>query len=146
MVANHLDLNRCIGSNPISSAKFSTMVTIATLREKGYLVSSLKDEATITLAEADIKAAYFPSTELFTDVKTITLLYALTYSLLLRRKIVATRYGAVQKVSQYTIAADEASVTAEIRSYCVSKLEAYYEANLFEFDDILKLYDNLFLM
>ena len=152
------------------------VVTVATLIAKGYPVSTLKSEGLVTLADSDIKDAYFPLTELFTDAKVVTLLHALVYSLLLRRKIVATRYGSVTKVSQYTIAADNDSITAEIRSYCLARLEAYqqllnnsvepevpyfrtrierfpdysfernynYEiVNGFQFNDILKLYDNI---
>ena len=86
--------------------------------------------------------------------KVITLLHALVYSLLLRRKIVATRYGSVEKVSLYTIKADEDSVTKEIRSYCLSRLEKYFLAITkpippeipFEIDDILKLYDNIIML
>lgn len=101
------------------------IVTVATIISKGYPLSTLKSEGLVTLADADIKDAYFPSTELFTDEKVITLLHALVYSLLLRRKIVSTRYGSVTKVSQYTIAADNDSITAEIRSYCLTRLESY---------------------
>ena len=130
------------------------VVTVASLIAKGYPVSTLKSEGQVTLADADIKDAYFPTTELFTDDKVITLLHALVYSLLLRRKIVATRYGSVEKVSQYTIKADEDSVTKEIRSYCLSRLEKYFLAITkpippeipFEIDDILKLYDNIIML
>ena len=129
------------------------IVTVASLIAKGYPVSTLKSEPQVTLADSDIKEAYFPSTELFTDAKTVTLLHALVYSLLLRRKIVATRYGSVAKVSQYTIAADEDQVTKEIRSYCIARLEKYIESLpaplpgqcQFDFIDILKLYDNIIM-
>lgn len=130
------------------------VVTVASLIAKGYPVSTLKSEGLITLADSDIKDAYFPANETFTDASVVTLLHALVYSLLLRRKIVATRYGAVEKVSQYTIAADNDSVTQEIRSYCLARLEKYISSlpsptfpDLpFEFTDILKLYDNIVML
>jgi len=132
------------------------IVTVASLIAKGYQVSTLKSEPQVALADSDIKEAYFPSTELFTDEKAITLLHALVYSLLLRRNIVATRYGSVTKVSQYTIAADEDSTTKEIRGYCIARLEKYYQSLptpvpplrhfMYDFSDILKLYDNLIML
>ena len=134
----------------------ANIVTVESLRARGFAVSSLKDASQITLAENDIKDAYFPTDAIFTDEKVIALLHALVYSLLLRRKIVATRYGSVQKVSQYTIAADNDSVTEEIRSYCLARLEKYYDSLptpvcpdisfKFKFSDILKLYDNILLV
>jgi len=120
-----------------------TIVTVASLREKGYPVSSLKEQAQITLSENDIRYAYFPITEVFSDADAVTLLHALVYSMLLRRKIVATRYGSVEKVSQYTIAADNDSVTEEIRGYCMGRLEAYEIKTGFEYNDILKIYDRI---
>lgn len=134
----------------------ANIVTVDTLRTKGFAVSSLKDASQITLAENDIRDAYFPIDADFTDEKVVALLHALVYSLLLRRKIVATRYGSVQKVSQYTIAADNDSITQEIRSYCLARLEKYYDSFpvpacpdvsfKFKFSDILKLYDNILLV
>lgn len=128
------------------------IVTVASLIAKGYPVSTLKSESQVTLADADIKEAYFPSTETFTDAKTITLLHALVYSLLLRRKIVATRYGSVEKNPTYSVRAEEDAITKEIRSYCNSKLERYnqlfptYPCLPFEQIDILKLYDNIVML
>jgi len=127
------------------------IVTAASLIARGFPVSTLKAEGLITLADSDIKDAYFPADETFTDAKVVALLHALVYSLLLRRKITSTRYGAVTKVSQYTIAAEEDSITKEIRSYCTARLEKYYltlpipapPATPFEFTDILKIYDVL---
>ena len=116
-------------------------VTVASLIAKGYPVSTLKSESQVTLADADIKEAYFPTTELFTDAKTITLLHALVYSLLLRRKIVATRYGSVEKNPTYSVRAEEDAITQEIRSYCVNRLENYISMNDFEYNDILRIYD-----
>ena len=130
------------------------IVTVASLIAKGYPVSTLKSEGLVTLADSDIKDAYFQADEPFTDEKVVTLLHALVYSLLLRRKIVATRYGSVTKVSQYTIAADEESITKEIRSYCLARLEKYilelptpiYPLCKFDPNDILKLYDNIVML
>ena len=118
-------------------------ITAALLREAGYPVSQLKDENTITLAESDIKAAYFPADETFESTEANALLYALTYSLLLKRKIQATRYGSVAKVSQYSIAAEEAQIKSEIRNYCKWKLEKFYAESTFDFQDILEIYDNI---
>ena len=117
------------------------IVTVASLIAKGYPVSTLKSESQVTLADADIKEAYFPTTELFTDAKTVTLLHALVYSLLLRRKIVATRYGSVEKNPTYSVRAEEDAITQEIRSYCVNRLENYISMNDFEYNDILRIYD-----
>lgn len=119
------------------------MVTIDSLRARGYEISSLKSTNTITLAESDIKFAYFPSDETFEDETVVDLLHALVFSLLLRRKIVSTRYGSVTKVSQYTIQADSEAITSEIRSYCLMRLEKYIATNDFAFTDILKLYDSV---
>lgn len=128
------------------------IVTVASLIAKGYPVSTLKSEPQVTLADSDIKEAYFPTTELFTDQKTVTLLHALVYSLLLRRKIVATRYGSVEKNPTYSVRAEEDAITKEIRSYCNSKLERYnqlfptYPCLPFDQIDILKLYDNIIML
>ena len=117
------------------------VVTVASLIAKGYPVSTLKSEPQVTLADSDIKEAYFPSTELFTDAKTVILLHALVYSLLLRRKIVATRYGSVEKNPTYSVIAEEDAITQEIRSYCANRLENYISVNPFEYNDILRIYD-----
>ena len=132
------------------------MVTVSSLRAYGYALSNLKDEGAITLAENDVKFAYFPTTELFEDQSVIDLLHALTYSLLLRRKTVVTRYGSVQKVSQYTIAAENDAITSEVRSYCMARLEKYVIAinenvdpctgTPFEINDIIKIYDTVFIL
>lgn len=128
------------------------IVTVTSLIAKGYPVSTLKSEPQVSLADSDIKDAYFPSTELFTDAKTVTLLHALVYSLLLRRKIVATRYGSVEKNPTYSVRAEEDAITKEIRSYCNSRLERYnqlfpaYPCLPFEQIDILKLYDNIVML
>ena len=123
------------------------IVTVASLIAKGYPVSTLKSEPHVALADSDIKEAYFPSTEEFTDAKTVTLLHALVYSLLLRRKIVATRYGSMEKNSSYSVQAEDEAITQEIRSYCVNRLENYnksfptYPSLPFEQYDILRIYD-----
>ena len=123
------------------------VVTVASLIAKGYPVSTLKSEPQVALADSDIKEAYFPSTELFTDEKTVTLLHALVYSLLLRRKIVATRYGSMEKNSSYSVQAEDDAITQEIRSYCANRLENYnksfptYPSLPFEQYDILRIYD-----
>ena len=123
------------------------IVTVASLIAKGYPVSTLKSEPQVTLADSDIKGAYFPATETFTDAKTVILLHALVYSLLLRRKIVATRYGSMEKNPTYSVRAEEDVITQEIRSYCVNRLENYnkslptYPSLPFEQYDILRIYD-----
>ena len=123
------------------------IVTVASLIAKGYPVSTLKSESQVTLADSDIKEAYFPSTEEFTDAKTVTLLHALVYSLLLRRKIVATRYGSMEKNSSYSVQAEDDAITQEIRSYCASRLEKYIltiplpSDKDYYYDDILRIYD-----
>ena len=123
------------------------IVTVASLIANGYPVSTLKSEPQVALADSDIKEAYFPSTEEFSDAKTVTLLHALVYSLLLRRKIVATRYGSVEKNPTYSVRAEEDAITQEIRSYCANRLENYnksfptYPSLPFEQYDILRIYD-----
>ena len=117
------------------------IVIVVSLIAKGYPVSTLKSEPQVALADSDIKEAYFPSNELFTDEKTVTLLHALVYSLLLRRKIVATRYGSVEKNPTYSVRAEEDAITQEIRSYCVNRLENNMSVNPFEYNDILRIYD-----
>lgn len=119
------------------------MVTIDSLKIAGFSISNLKEQASITLAENDVKFAYFPTTETFEDENAIALLHALVYSLLLRRKIVATRYGSQIKNAQYSTTADEEETTKEIRSYCIARLEAYQTVSNFEFKDIIRIYDNL---
>jgi len=123
------------------------VVTVASLISKGYPVSTLKSEPQVVLADSDIKEAYFPSTEEFTDENTVTLLHALVYSLLLRRKIVATRYGSVEKNPTYSVRAEEDAITQEIRSYCASRLEKYIltiplpSDKDYYYNDILRIYD-----
>ena len=108
----------------------------------------IKDEAAVTLAERQVRAAYFPKTETFETEEALNLLYALTYSMLLKRRTISTRTGAVQKVSQYTIAADNQQIKDEIRGYCRQPLEAYIAGleEKFEPEDILEIYDKLFLI
>ena len=119
------------------------MVTVDILKAAGYPVSNLKDENVISLAERDVISAYFPDTETFESDDSKELLYALTFSLLLKRKIQATRYGSVQKVSQYSIAAEAEQIKTEIRSYCRIKLEKYEAATGHESMDILEMYDKI---
>jgi len=119
-------------------------LTIEDIKDAGYPLTSLKDESAVALAEQDVKIAYFPNSETFEDEKVIGLLIALTYSLLIRRRIIATRFGSVAKVSQYTIAADEYQLTREIRGYCTARLERYIATNKFKFIDILNIYDVTF--
>jgi len=119
------------------------LVTLASLRAAGYPVSTLKDEATIALALSDIQFAYFPEEETFEEETTLALLHALVYSLLLRRRLVATRFGTVTKNNQYSTQAEEEAITKEIGSYCWARMKAYYNAVDFEYTDILSIYDNL---
>lgn len=123
-------------------------VTISILKEAGYPVGQVKDESAVALAEKQITASYFPTTETFESDEALSLLYALTFSLLLKRRTISTRTGAVQKVSQYTIAADNEQVRQEIRGYCRQPLEAYIAGleEEFEPEDILEIYDKLFLI
>ena len=119
-------------------------VTIQALKEAGYPLSNQKDEAVVALAAKNVKAAYFPTDETFESEQSVDLLLALTYSMLLKRKIVATRFGGAEKTSQFTIAADRQQVREEIRGYCRQPLEAYLSGKDFECDDILEIYDKLF--
>ena len=123
-------------------------VSVAILKDAGYPVGLVKDEAAVTLAERQVRAAYFPATETFETDEALNLLYALTFSMLLKRRTISTRTGAVQKVSQYTIAADNEQVRQEIRGYCRQPLEAYITGleGEFEPEDILEIYDRLFLI
>lgn len=112
------------------------------------MISNLKDEAQIHLAETNVTESYFPSDETFTSDSVIELLHALTYSLLLKRKTVATRFGSSEKTSQYTISADNEQIKIEIRGYCRAKLENYLSALEVEFEpiDILDIYTKFFLI
>lgn len=123
-------------------------VSVAILKDAGYPVGLIKDEAIVSLAERQVTAAYFPKTETFETDAALDLLYALTFSMLLKRRTISTRTGAVQKTSQYTIAADNQQVREEIRGYCRQPLEAYIAGleEEFEPDDILEIYDKLFLI
>lgn len=123
-------------------------VSVAILKDAGYPVGLIKDEAIVSLAERQVTAAYFPKTETFETDEAKELLYALTFSMLLKRRTISTRTGAVQKVSQYTIAADNQQIREEIRGYCRQPLEAYIAGleEEFEPEDILEIYDKLFLI
>lgn len=123
-------------------------VSVAILKDAGYPVGLVKDEAAVALAERQVRAAYFPATETFETDEALNLLYALTFSMLLKRRTISTRTGSVQKVSQYTIAADNEQVRQEIRGYCRQPLEAYIAGleEEFEPEDILEIYDRLFLI
>lgn len=124
------------------------LVTASILKEAGYPIGALKDEAVIALAEKSVTAAYFPAGETFDTDEAKELLYALTFSMLLKRRTFATRYGTVQKQSQYTIQADDEQIRQEIRGYCCQPLEAYLAGlgDEFEPEDILEIYDKLFLI
>lgn len=123
-------------------------VTASILRDAGYPIGMLKDEAVIALAEKQVTLAYFPETETFETDEALQLLYALTFSMLLKRRTLATRFGSVQKQSQYTIQADNEQIKSEIRGYCRQPLEKYIAAleEDFEPEDILEIYDKLFLI
>jgi len=122
------------------------MVTVAILKENGYPVGSMKDENQLALAERSVIGCYFTDTETFETEAALQLLYALTFSMLLKRRTVATRYGASEKTSQYTIAADNEQIKSEIRGYCKHLLEQYYVDSEFEPTDILEIYSNMFLI
>ena len=124
------------------------MVTVALLKENGYPVGSMKDENQLALAERSVMACYFPTSETFESEQALQLLYALTFSMLLKRRTVATRYGASEKTSQYTIAADNEQIKSEIWGYCAHLLDAYYSTleTEFEYTDVLEIYSKLFLI
>lgn len=125
----------------------SSLVSVSVLRENGYPVSNMKDEAVIGLAERDVIEAYFVEGEDFQSEASKQLLYALVYSTLLKRKTVSTRYGADVKTSQYTIQAEANQIKDEIRSYCRVKLEKYLSDNpTFEAQDFLEIYTKMFLI
>ena len=118
-------------------------ITIEDLRTAGYDVSTLKSQAAIDLAEKDVKLAYFPTSEAFSDESVKQLLYSLIFAALLRRRIVATRYGANIKNAQYSAQAEDEAITREIRGYCAQRLEAYATTKSFEYNDILKIFDTI---
>lgn len=125
----------------------SGLVTVSILKEAGYPISNLKDEYVIELSEKAVKEAYFPDDELFESEQAKQLLYALTYSMLLKRKTVSSRFGAVTKTSQYTIQAEEKQTKEEIRGYCRVKLEKYLaDKSDFEPQDVLEIYTKMFLI
>lgn len=118
------------------------MVTTEILRNAGYPVG-MKDDAQVALGESAIKAAYFSHDEKFDSSEAIQLLYALVYSWMLRMRLTATRYGSVQKVSQYSINADNLLIQQEIRMRCMLPLEKYHAESGFAFSDVLEIYDNV---
>lgn len=122
------------------------MVITELLKGKGYEISTLKSPEQILLAERDVKLAYFPETEEFTTEEVEDLLCALVFSLLLRRGIVATRFGAVEKKSQYSDKAQYDATTRQIRNMCCHRLEKYVADNDSSFNDIIRIYDEIFLM
>ena len=122
------------------------MVTVAVLKANGYPVGNLKDDAQVALAESIIVKSYFQADEDFSTDAAKQLLYALTYSMLLKRKTVLTRFGSAEKTSQYTIAADNEQIKSEIRGYCRQPLEAYHADSDFEPEDVLEIYSKLLLI
>lgn len=122
------------------------MITTEDLLSRGYQISGLKDLIQIERAEIDVKRAYFLPDQDFEDDEVIDYLYALVYCLLLRRRIISTRYGAVQKTNQYSINADKERTDQEIRNYCLDMMQRYEEANDFQSSDIIEITPKLFLI
>ena len=114
-------------------------VTVESLIAKGYPVGGLKTPAHVTLAEADIKIAYFPTDTDFTELD--DLVHALTFGLLLRRRLVATRFGTVTKLDGYSQTVEAKAVTEEIIGYCYHRYKAWREVSQYnDFTDILGLF------
>lgn len=120
------------------------IVTVESLRARGYQVTTLKEQSAVLLAENDAKEAYFKINETFEGEKEVAMLHAIVFSLLLTRRIQSTRYGSVVKVSQYSINAEREQIKQEVRTYCKAKIEAYEREHNFESVDILGIYDKLF--
>ncbi len=121
-------------------------VTIQALRDAGYPVATLKDVAQIDLAEKDVRLAYFIQNEDFESSESVQLLYSLIFAALLRRRVVATRFGANIKNTQFAAQAEEDAITKEIRGYCSIRVQNYEAANEFYCNDILNIFDKIGLM
>ena len=114
-------------------------VTVESLIEKGYPVSGLKTPSNVTLAELDVKIAYFPPDTDFTELD--DLVHALTFGLLLRRRLVATRFGTVTKLDGYSQTVEAKAVTEEIIGYCYHRYKVWREVSQYnDFTDILGLF------
>ena len=113
-------------------------VTVESLRAKGYPVGMLKDATSVTLAEGDIKIAYFAPDTDFTGLD--DLVHALTFGLLLRRRLVSTRFGTVAKIDGYSQTVEEKAVTSEIRGYCYHRYKVYNDVAQFDFVDIIGVF------
>lgn len=108
----------------------------------------MKGELQVNLAERNIVSSYFPANTIFEGEEILDLLHALVFSLLLKRKIVSTRFGSDEKKTQYNDVADDGRIKDEIRGYCRSPLETYLSTLEVEFEpkDILEIYTKMFLI
>ena len=124
------------------------MITIELLKGKGYPISTLKDQQGIDLAANSVMLAYFPGVTDFDGLDDVVC--ALTFALLLRRSAVATRFGAVNKQDGYSALIEEQKSLKEARSYALPFYNDYLRKNcdvegINDFDDIIGLYDRIFL-
>ena len=105
----------------------------------------------INLSERTARSNYFPTAEDFLTESAIDLLHAITYSLLLKRKVVATRFGSEEKKGNFNDPMDQEKLMDEIRGYCHFPLENYLASLTvpllpFEPNDVLRIYDKMFLI
>ena len=126
------------------------IVTVASLIAKGYPVSTLKSESQVTLADSDIKEAYFPSTELFTDTKTPELHVSATRD----RNTVVVTCREPASTDQTTVAFDLNDLNSRVTEHNLYKLASMWKSNISgalsvyqlseniskELSDILKMY------
>ena len=120
------------------------MVTVELLKAKGYPISILKNQESITLAEDNIKMAYFPSDTIFDELEDT--ICALTFALILRRISMATRFGSVQKVDGFSQQVEEQKSMREARGYALPYYNSWLKNNPnYKFTDIIPLYDNFLI-
>ena len=121
------------------------MVTIDILKAKGYPVSALKSQESITLAEKRVILAYFPKDTDFEKNDLNDVVCALTFALMLRNSAMATRFGATVKVDGYSQKIEEEKSIKEARTYALPFYDDYLATfGDYECTDIIGLYDKIF--
>ena len=121
------------------------MITLETLRGKGYPISALKNQEQVELAEKTIILSYFPKYTDFESEFMQDVLSALVFALILRRSTMATRFGTVQKIDGYSQTVEDAKSLKEARSYALPFYDTWLKENDFDFTDVIGLYDRILL-
>ena len=121
-------------------------VTVEMLRAKGYPVAALKEPASVMLAAQTVQLSYFPTGTDFTELEDVVC--ALTFALILKRTVSATRFGSVEKIDGYSQKIEYEKAIKEARSYALPYYTPYYETirqTGFQCMDVIGIYDNLFI-